>query len=105
MDVRENRDRTEALRSSSRAGGASGRFWIPRTVANFDHESCIASSSSFANFVDMFTRATTTPGMSPSWTSWSIRAKVSVNSYSENEMFAKFAYDPARCFSSIWMLS
>ena len=41
----------------------------------------------------MFTRATTTPGMSPSWTSWSIRAKVSVNSYSENEMFAKFAYD------------
>ena len=89
MDVRENRDPHEAL--VCLAGGASGRFWIPRTVANFDHESCIASSSSFANFVDMFTRATTTPGMSPSWTSWSIRAKVSVNSYSENEMLAKFA--------------
>ena len=61
-------------------GGASGRSWIPRTVAYFDHESCIASSSSFANFVDMFTRETTIPGMSPSETSWSIRANVSVNS-------------------------
>jgi len=32
------------------------------------------------NRVDMFTRETTTPGMSPSSTSWSIRAKVIVNS-------------------------
>ena len=34
-----------------------------------------------------------------------MRAKVIVNSYSEKEMFAKFAYVPARCFSSIWMPS
>ena len=47
-------------------GGASGRSWIPRTVAYFDQESCSASSSSFANFVDMFTRETTIPGTSPS---------------------------------------
>jgi hypothetical protein len=39
----------------------------------------------------MFTRVTTTPGTSPSSASWSIRANVSVNSYSEKEMLAKFA--------------
>jgi hypothetical protein len=74
-------------------------------VTYFDQESWSASSSSFANFVDMFTRETTIPGTSPSETSWSIRANVTVNSYSEKEMLAKFAYVPARCFSSIWMLS
>ena len=47
---------------------------------HFDHESCIASSSSFMNRFDMFTRETTTPGMSPSSTSWSMRANVIVNS-------------------------
>jgi hypothetical protein len=42
------------------------------------------------NRVDMFTRATTTPGTSPSSTSWSMRANVIVNSYGEKLMFAKF---------------
>ena len=32
------------------------------------------------NWCEMFTRATTTPGTSPSSTSWSIRANVIVNS-------------------------
>jgi hypothetical protein len=32
------------------------------------------------NRVDMFTRETTTPGMSPSSTSWSIAANVIANS-------------------------
>ena len=53
---------------------------MPSRDDHFDHESCIASSSSLMNRVDMFTRETTTPGTSPSSTSWSIRAKVSVNS-------------------------
>ena len=44
-----------------------------------------------------FIRPTTTPGTSPSWTSWSTRAKVIVNSYSECETLAKFAYVPAIC--------
>ena len=61
-------------------GGVSGRFRIPSRDDHFDHESCIASSSSRMNRVDMFTRATTTPGTSPSSTSWSIRANVIVNS-------------------------
>ncbi len=63
-----------------RASGASGRFLIPSRADHFDHESCIASRSSFMNRGDMFTRETTTPGMSPSSTSWSIRANVTVNS-------------------------
>jgi hypothetical protein len=50
------------------------------TVEYFDQESFSASSSSFANLADMLTRETTTPGISPSSISWSIRAKVSVNS-------------------------
>jgi hypothetical protein len=58
----------------------SGRFLIPCTVWYFDQESFIASSSSRMNFGAMFTRVTTTPGMSPSSTSWSIRANVIVNS-------------------------
>ena len=66
--------------SSGGVAGASGKFLIPSRADHFDQESCIASSSSFMNRVDMFTRETTTPGMSPSSTSWSIRAKVIVNS-------------------------
>src|SRR5262249_9714222 len=58
----------------------SGRFLIPSRVDHFDHESWSASRSSFVNFVDMLIRATTTPGISPSSTSWSIRANVRVNS-------------------------
>ena len=53
---------------------------MPSRDDHFDHESCIASSSSRMNRVDMFTRETTTPGTSPSSTSWSMRANVSVNS-------------------------
>ena len=43
-------------------------------------ESFIASSSSRMKRGDMFTRLTTTPGTSPSSTSWSMRANVIVNS-------------------------
>src|SRR3954447_20838044 len=53
----------------------------------------------------MFTRETTTPGTSPSSISWSMRAKVIVNSYAEKVTFAKFAYTPAICSGSRWMLS
>src|SRR5438128_10710089 len=53
----------------------------------------------------MFTRATTTPGTSPSSISWSMRANVIVNSYAEKVTFAKFAYTPAICSGSRWMLS
>ena len=60
--------------------GVSGRFLIPSRADHFDQESCIASSSSFMNRVDMLTRETTTPGTSPSSTSWSMRANVIVNS-------------------------
>ena len=67
-------------RAEASGRSASGRFLIPSRADHFDHESCIASSSSFMKRVDMFTRATTTPGMSPSSTSWSIRAKVIANS-------------------------
>ena len=47
---------------------------------HFDQESSIASSSSRMKRLDMLIRATTTPGISPSSTSWSIRANVNVNS-------------------------
>src|SRR4051812_40299721 len=53
----------------------------------------------------MFTRETTTPGTSPSSISWSMRANVIVNSYAEKVTFAKFAYTPAICSGSRWMLS
>jgi STE24 endopeptidase len=68
----------------SSAGGSgrpcSGRFRMPSRVDHFDQESDMAAMSSCMNRGDMFTRVTTTPGTSPSSTSWSIRAKVSVNS-------------------------
>src|ERR671932_505904 len=57
------------------------------------------------NLGERFTRETTTPGTSPSSISWSTRANVTVNSYCENVMFAKLAYDPAICSGSRWMLS
>src|SRR5919201_2833669 len=53
----------------------------------------------------MLMRDTTTPGTSASSISWSTRANVIVNSYCEKVMFAKFAYDPAICSGSMWMLS
>jgi STE24 endopeptidase len=69
----------------SSSGGApgrpcSGRFRMPSLVDHFDQESVMAAISSCMNRGDMFTRVTTTPGTSPSSTSWSMRAKVSVNS-------------------------
>jgi hypothetical protein len=69
------------------------RGWlrIPSCVDHLEKESCIAANSSWKNWVDMFTRETTTPGTSPSSISWSMRANVSVNSYGENVTFAKFA--------------
>src|SRR6476661_3900255 len=57
------------------------------------------------NLCETFTRATTTPGTSPSSTSWSTRANVSVNSKGEKLMFAKFAYTPAMFSGSMWMFS
>src|SRR5438876_4977490 len=53
----------------------------------------------------MLIRETTTPGTSASSISWSTRANVIVNSYCEKVMFEKFAYDPAICSGSMWMLS
>jgi STE24 endopeptidase len=68
----------------SSSGGAgrpcSGRFRMPSRVDHFDQESVIAAMSSCMKRGDMFTRVTTTPGTSPSSTSWSMRANVSVNS-------------------------
>ena len=71
-----------AQESSSDASGrpCSGRFRIPSRVDHFDQESVMAAMSSCMKRGDMFTRVTTTPGTSPSSTSWSMRAKVSVNS-------------------------
>ena len=60
--------------------GASGRFRIPSVVWNFDQESVSAAMSSSTKRGDALIRATTAPGTSPSSTSCSIRAKVSVNS-------------------------
>src|SRR5205807_5325790 len=65
----------------------------------------MAASSSGKSCCDMFTRETTTPGMSPSSISWSMRANVIVNSYAEKVTLAKFAYTPAICSGSRWMLS
>jgi Zn-dependent protease with chaperone function len=69
---------------SASSGGAgrpcSGRFRMPSRVDHFDQESVMAAMSSCMKRGDMFTRVTTTPGTSPSSTSWSMRANVSVNS-------------------------
>jgi STE24 endopeptidase len=71
-----------AQESSGLLGGrpCSGRFRMPSRVDHFDQESVIAAMSSCMNRGDMFTRVTTTPGTSPTSTSWSMRANVSVNS-------------------------
>jgi hypothetical protein len=53
--------------------------------------SCSASISSRTKRGEALIRETTTPGISSSSTSWSRRANVIVNSYSEWLMFAKFA--------------
>lgn len=58
----------------------SGRFRIPSRLDQRDHASPIASISSCMKRGDMFTRATTAPGTSPSSTSCSMRANVTVNS-------------------------
>jgi STE24 endopeptidase len=74
---------TSATQESSGLPGGrpcSGRFRMPSRVDHFDQESVIAAMSSCMNRGDMFTRVTTTPGTSPSSTSWSMRANVSVNS-------------------------
>ena len=70
----------KSLRLPAVAGWSRAASWMPLTVVYFDQESWSASSSSRANCCDMLTRATTTPGTSPSSTSWSMRANVSVNS-------------------------
>ena len=57
-----------------------------------NHDLAVRGTIDLAEFGgDAFTRATTAPGTSPSSTSCSIRANVSVNSYREKLMFAKFA--------------
>ena len=66
----------ESLRDARSRSLLLGRFLIPSRVDHFDHESVIASISSRMKRGDMFTRLTTTPGTSPSSTSWSMRAKV-----------------------------
>jgi hypothetical protein len=53
---------------------------MPSRAAHFDQLSFIASRSSRMKRGAMLTRLTTTPGTSPSSTSWSMRAKVIVNS-------------------------
>ena len=76
------RGRASALfRGSSEWPGASGRLRMPSRVTYFDHESCSAAISSGMNRAEALTLATTAPGTSPSSTSCSMRAKVSVNSY------------------------
>jgi hypothetical protein len=52
---------------------------MPSRADHFDQLSFMASMSSRMNRGAMFTRLTTTPGTSPSSTSWSMRAKVIVN--------------------------
>src|SRR5438105_3328746 len=78
---------------------------MPCWVVHLEWASCIAARNSSKNRCDMLIRATTTPGTSPSSISMSTRANVTVNSYGENVMLAKFAYDPAICSGSRWMLS
>ena len=53
----------------------------------------MASSSSRMKRFDMFTRATTTPGTSPSSTSWSIRANVSFSDYEFAITFARIDHE------------
>ena len=66
--------------ASARPSPNSGRSRIPSRVCHLSKLSCMASISSRMKRGDRFTRETTTPGTSPSSTSWSTRAKVMVNS-------------------------
>ncbi len=63
-----------------RSASVSGRLLIPSAARHFEYWSSIASISSRKNLADRLTRETTTPGTSSSSTSWSTRAKVTVNS-------------------------
>ena len=65
---------------SGSGGGVSGRFLIPSVVRHLDQLSSMASISSRKKRGERFMRETTTPGTSPSSTSWSTRAKVIENS-------------------------
>ena len=78
---------------------------MPSRVTYFDQESWSAAISSGMKRADAFTLATTAPGTSPSSTSCSIRANVSVNSYCEKLTLAKFAYVPPISSAGIWMFS
>src|SRR4029079_3603613 len=102
---RDEGERQLASEASSGWPGASGRFRMPSRVTYFEYESCNAAMSSGMNRGEALTRATTAPGTSPSSTSCSMRAKVSVNSYGEKLTFAKFAYVPPTSSAGIWMLS
>jgi hypothetical protein len=68
------------MRYRASPGRVSGRFLIPSRVWYFDQESFTASTNRAMNCVDMLTRVTTTPGISPASDSKSTRPKVSVNS-------------------------
>ena len=73
---------SSATRCSELSGGPSnsGRSRIPSRVRHFEKLSSMASISSRMKRGERFTRDTTTPGTSPSSTSWSTRANVIVNS-------------------------
>ena len=58
----------------------SGRFLIPSRVCHLEKLSSIASISSRMKRGERLMRETTTPGTASSSTSWSTRAKVTVNS-------------------------
>src|SRR5438067_1493455 len=64
----------------------------------------MASMSSCMNLGERLIRETTTPGISSSSTSWSTRANVIVNSYSEWLTLAKLAYFPPMSSGEKWML-
>src|SRR4029077_4453978 len=104
-DRRLHRAQDGVGRGEAQGPGVSGRLRMPSVVWYFDQESWSAAMSSSRNRGDALIRATTAPGTSPSSTSCSIRANVSVNSYRETLMFAKFAYAPAMSAGSRWMLS
>ncbi len=79
-DGRLRRAQHGVRRGEAQGPGVSGRLRMPSVVWNFDQESWSAAISSSTNRGDALIRATTAPGTSPSSTSCSIRAKVSVNS-------------------------
>ena len=79
-DRRLHRAQDGVRRGEAQGPGVSGRLRMPSVVWYFDHESWSAAISSSTKRGDALMRATTAPGTSPSSTSCSIRAKVSVNS-------------------------